>query len=64
MRHPNIALLPAVLLGTGLAYGGAALTANAETPVRGGVLDFVVGSTIPSYDAHQETTFGVVHPIG
>jgi peptide/nickel transport system substrate-binding protein len=64
MRHPNIALLPAVLLGTSLAYGGAAFTANAETPVRGGVLDFVVGSTIPSYDAHQETTFGVVHPIG
>jgi peptide/nickel transport system substrate-binding protein len=64
MRHPNSALLPAVLLGTSLAYGGAAFTANAETPVRGGILDFVVGSTIPSYDAHQETTFGVVHPIG
>ena len=64
MRHPHSALLPAVLLGTGLAYGGAAVTANAETPVRGGILDFVVGSTIPSYDAHQETTFGVVHPIG
>jgi peptide/nickel transport system substrate-binding protein len=28
------------------------------------MLDFVVGSTAPSYDAHQETTFGVVHPIG
>ena len=62
MRHPKIALLPAVLLGSGLAYGSVA--AQAETPVRGGILEFVVGSTIPSYDAHQETTFGVVHPIG
>ena len=62
MRHPNNALLPALLLGTSLACG-AAVTANAETPVRGGMLDFVVGSTIPSYDAHQETTFGMIHPI-
>ena len=27
------------------------------------ILDFVVASTIPSYDAHQETTFGVVQPL-
>ena len=37
----------------------AAITASAqETPVRGGVLSFVVGSKIPSYDGHRETTFG------
>ncbi|MEM1160953.1 MAG: ABC transporter substrate-binding protein [Pseudomonadota bacterium] len=29
----------------------------------GGTLNFVVGSKIPSYDAHQETTFGMIHPI-
>jgi peptide/nickel transport system substrate-binding protein len=34
-----------------------------ETPKRGGVLSFVVGSKIPSYDLHRETTFGVIHPI-
>ena len=35
----------------------------AETPKRGGILNFVVGSRIPSYDLHRETTFGVIHPI-
>ena len=35
----------------------------AETPKRGGTLNFVVGSRIPSYDLHRETTFGVIHPI-
>jgi peptide/nickel transport system substrate-binding protein len=51
------------LLSAGFVTGGAAVAA-AETPVRGGTLEFVVGSTAPSYDAHQETTFGVIHPIG
>ena len=41
----------------------AAYAAAAETPVRGGILDFVVGSTVPSYDGHRESTFGVIHPI-
>ncbi len=63
MKHPRMRIAPSVLLGLGLAYGGAMATANAETPVKGGILDFVVGSTIPSYDAHQETTFGVVQPL-
>ena len=34
-----------------------------ETPKSGGTLEFVVGSKIPSYDAHVETTFGMIHPI-
>jgi peptide/nickel transport system substrate-binding protein len=43
---------------------GLSFAANAaETPVHGGMLNFVVGSKIPSYDAHQETTFGMIHPI-
>jgi len=62
MKRPNSRLLPSALLGASLAVGGAA-TALAETPVKGGVLDFVVGSKIPSYDGHQETTFGMIHPI-
>jgi peptide/nickel transport system substrate-binding protein len=64
MRHLLLKAAPVVLLGSSLAAGGAATALAAETPVRGGMLDFVVGSTAPSYDAHQETTFGVVHPIG
>jgi len=50
-------------LGVTAALGFATVAVAAETPVRGGVLNFVVGSKIPSYDAHQETTFGMIHPI-
>ncbi|HBK80117.1 MAG TPA: ABC transporter substrate-binding protein [Nitrospinae bacterium] len=35
----------------------------ADAVKRGGMLKFVVGSKIPSYDGHRETTFGVIHPI-
>jgi peptide/nickel transport system substrate-binding protein len=45
------------------ALGLASAAGVAETPVKGGMLEFVVPSTIPSYDAHQETTFGVIHPL-
>ena len=44
-----------------LAFGLAALPAHAQK--RGGELSFVVGSKIPSYDGHMETTFGMIHPI-
>ncbi|MCA8929123.1 MAG: ABC transporter substrate-binding protein [Alphaproteobacteria bacterium] len=37
--------------------------AEAETPKYGGILNFVVGSRQPSFDGHQESTFGVIHPI-
>ena len=50
-------------LGATAALGLATAAGAAETPIRGGILSFVVGSTIPSYDAHQETTFGVIHPL-
>jgi peptide/nickel transport system substrate-binding protein len=46
---------------------GAALTfgsiTNASAVKRGGTLTFVVGSKIPSFDAHRESTFGMIHPI-
>ena len=42
-------------------WGGAAIAA--EKPVSGGILTFVVASNPPSYDAHIEQTFGVIHPI-
>ncbi|MBU2534108.1 MAG: ABC transporter substrate-binding protein, partial [Alphaproteobacteria bacterium] len=53
----------------GLAAGGAialaigTITAPALAQKRGGTLTFVVGSTIPSYDGHAESTFGMIHPI-
>lgn len=44
-----------------LALGVAAMPAQAQK--RGGELSFVVGSKIPSYDGHAESTFGMIHPI-
>ena len=35
----------------------------AETPRRGGILNFVVPAEPPSYDGHRETTFAMLHPI-
>ena len=52
----------AIALGAGAAVAlAAASPANAVK--RGGVLNIVVGSKIPSYDGHRETTFGMIHPI-
>lgn len=35
----------------------------AETPRRGGILTYVVPDEPPSFDAHRETTFGLIHPL-
>ncbi|MEM0989432.1 MAG: ABC transporter substrate-binding protein [Pseudomonadota bacterium] len=45
------------------ALAAFATGAVADSPKQGGTLNFVVGSKIPSYDAHVETTFGMIHPI-
>ncbi len=63
MRKPDRSFGAAVLLGTALAFGAGSVAVAAEKPVKGGTLSFVVGSKIPSYDGHQETTFGMIHPI-
>src|SRR3954453_2966780 len=48
------------------ASGAAATTAPATTPGeqprRGGELTFVVGAEPPSFDAHREATFAMIHP--
>ncbi len=62
MRRFGPKLATAVLVGCALALGIAG-QASADMPQRGGILNFVVGSKIPSYDLHKETTFGVIHPI-
>ncbi|MPY75005.1 MAG: ABC transporter substrate-binding protein [Alphaproteobacteria bacterium] len=63
MRAFQHRLLLSGTLAASAALAFASVAGAAETPVRGGILDFVVGSTIPSYDGHQETTFGMIHPI-
>ncbi|MBT8005652.1 MAG: hypothetical protein HN578_22290, partial [Rhodospirillales bacterium] len=49
-----------VAVGVGVAM---AAFSPAQAIKKGGVLNFVVGSKIPSYDGHIETTFGMIHPI-
>lgn len=51
----------AAVVGAGLAVGASA--ASAETIKRGGILNFVVAGTAPSYDSHIETTYAMVHRV-
>ncbi|MBI2207301.1 MAG: ABC transporter substrate-binding protein [Candidatus Rokubacteria bacterium] len=46
-----------------LAVAVAPVAAQQDKPRSGGELVFVVPSQPPSYDAHQEETFGVIHPM-
>lgn len=50
-----------VVLGSALAVGAGSISASAQE--YGGELRLVVGSKIPSYDGHIESTFGMIHPI-
>lgn len=59
MTHLTPKLALTALIGAGLVIGAGAHAA----PKKGGVLNYVVGSKIPSYDGHIETTFGMIHPI-
>ncbi len=61
MRFLKSTLVVSFALGLAAAWAGGAVAA--ETPKKGGILKFVVGSKIPSYDAHMESTFGMIHPI-
>jgi peptide/nickel transport system substrate-binding protein len=52
------------IVGLLLMFGFAtACTVAAEPPRYGGVLPFVVSAEPPSFDAHRETTFAVIHPL-
>jgi len=64
MRHRR-GWIPSALVALvfGLTTTGPVPAAAQEKPRSGGTLDFVVPSEPPSYDAHAEETFGVIHPI-
>jgi peptide/nickel transport system substrate-binding protein len=55
-------LMPILLLAA-LLMAIALPVAAQDKPRSGGELLFVVPSEPPSYDAHQEETFGVIHPM-
>jgi len=67
MKYTGLKYATALAVGAVMAFGLSASPGEAAsdgmTPKKGGVLNFVVGSKIPSYDGHVETTFGMVHPI-
>ncbi len=52
-----------ILLGLLLVVSVTVPTAAQDKPRYGGELVFAVPSEPPSYDAHREETFGVIHPI-
>lgn len=56
-------VLGAAAVGSAMALSAAGTPVLAEEPQYGGELRMVVGSKIPSYDGHIESTFGMIHPI-
>jgi peptide/nickel transport system substrate-binding protein len=60
MKYVATKLAISAVVGAGVALSGAFAEA---APKKGGILNFVVGSKIPSYDGHKEGTFGMIHPI-
>src|SRR5499426_665431 len=54
-----LSLLAATLAATGLAASGS----SAQTPKRGGILNFAVVAETSGYDCHGSQTFALLHPI-
>jgi peptide/nickel transport system substrate-binding protein len=60
MKSPFLKLVIGATTAIALTFGAIG---GAQAIKKGGELNFVVGSKIPSYDGHVETTFGMIHPI-
>ncbi len=52
----------AVVLLAALTIGLSPTPSPAQQPRSGGTLNFVVSAEPPSFDAHRETTFALLHP--
>src|SRR5450432_2349886 len=61
-RTMRLGLKSAALAATVLLATGGAGSA-AETPKRGGILNFAVVAEPPTTDCHATTTFAMVHPV-
>jgi peptide/nickel transport system substrate-binding protein len=55
-------LVALAALGVIFALAGMA-PAGAQTPKRGGILNFAVVAEPPNYDCHANTSFAFVHPV-
>jgi peptide/nickel transport system substrate-binding protein len=51
------------LIGAAALLGSTVGPVIATTPIKGGILKFVVPDEPPSFDGHKETTFALIHPI-
>ncbi|HEV8352913.1 MAG TPA: ABC transporter substrate-binding protein [bacterium] len=54
-------LVAAVLAGA-LVFVSMSASTVAQQPRRGGTLNFIVNAEPPSFDAHREATFALIHP--
>src|SRR4029450_7552033 len=63
IRPAEVLMRRLTLLLSVILLAALVVPATAQTPRSGGELIFVVPSEPPSYDAHQEETFGVIHPM-
>ncbi len=52
-----------IALAAGLLAGAHVADAVAQTPKKGGVLNFAVTAEPPNYDCHASQTFALLHPI-
>jgi peptide/nickel transport system substrate-binding protein len=59
MKRTIFNTLTAAIAGLAIGTGVAA----AQTPKKGGVLNFSVVAEPPNYDCHGSTTFALIHPI-
>ena len=50
------------LVLAGLLIAGAVGATAAQQPRSGGMLTFIVSAEPPSFDAHREATFALIHP--
>src|SRR4051794_27460995 len=55
-------LVALAALGAIFALAGTP-PAGAQTPKRGGILNFAVVAEPPNYDCHANTSFAFVHPV-
>jgi peptide/nickel transport system substrate-binding protein len=59
MRTDCTSICVSATLALALGVG----TATAETPKRGGILNFAVVAEPPNYDCHGSQTFALLHPV-
>jgi peptide/nickel transport system substrate-binding protein len=61
-QYPGRSLYLLTCFAIGVTLGLAALVSAQDKPRHGGELVFVVAAEPPSFDAHREETFAMLHP--